>query len=237
MLLYLSTYTRPGIAFAVSQVARFTSNPMQSHATAVKTIVRYLWATLDKGTIMKPTDELTVDMQLDADFAGLYSREPDTSEDAVRSPTGYILLFSGCPLIWKSQLQTFIAQPTLEAEDGALSHALCALLPLKRISEEVCLFLTLPRGNSTSVRARLFEDNQGAYYLAVNQQLTNRMKYILIKFHWFWSHYNAGEFTICKVDSVEQLADYLTKGLACEVFERIPFVSRGGSVRCHQRNG
>jgi hypothetical protein len=102
MLLYLSTYTRPGIAFAVSQVARFTSSPKQSHTTAVKTIVRYLWATLDKGTIMKPTGELTLDMQLDADFAGLDGREPGTSEDAVRSPTGYILLFSGCPLIWKA---------------------------------------------------------------------------------------------------------------------------------------
>jgi hypothetical protein len=39
MLLYLSTNTRPDIAFGVSQVARFTSNPKQSHATAVKMIV------------------------------------------------------------------------------------------------------------------------------------------------------------------------------------------------------
>jgi hypothetical protein len=130
-------------------------------------------------------------------------------------------------LIWKSQLQTFIAQSTLEAEYGTLSHALCALLPLKRIIEEVCSFLTLPRGVSASVQARVFEDNQGAYYLAVNQQLTNRTKYILIKFHWFWSHYNAGEFTVFKVDSIEQLADYLTKGLACEVFERIRFGVQG----------
>jgi Reverse transcriptase (RNA-dependent DNA polymerase) len=76
MLLYPSTNTRPDIAFAVSQVARFTSNPRQSHATAIKTIVRYLWATRDKGTIMKPTGELTLDMYSDADFAGLYGREP-----------------------------------------------------------------------------------------------------------------------------------------------------------------
>ena len=32
LLLYLSTNTRPDIAFAVSQVAQFTSNPKQSHA-------------------------------------------------------------------------------------------------------------------------------------------------------------------------------------------------------------
>jgi len=39
MLLYLSGNSRPDIAFAVSQVCRFSSNPKQSHATAVKTIV------------------------------------------------------------------------------------------------------------------------------------------------------------------------------------------------------
>ena len=42
MLLYLLTNTRPGIAFAVSQVARFNHSPKQSHAKAVKMIVRYL---------------------------------------------------------------------------------------------------------------------------------------------------------------------------------------------------
>ena len=34
--------TRPDIAFAVSQVAWFNSNPKQSHASAVKMIISYL---------------------------------------------------------------------------------------------------------------------------------------------------------------------------------------------------
>ena len=45
MLLYLSCNSRPDIAFAVSQVCRFNANPKQSHASAVKTIVRYLHGT------------------------------------------------------------------------------------------------------------------------------------------------------------------------------------------------
>ena len=54
MLLYLSTITRPDITFAVSQVARFSANLKQSHATAVKTILRYLKRTRTKGMIIKP---------------------------------------------------------------------------------------------------------------------------------------------------------------------------------------
>ena len=56
MLLYLCTNTRPDISFAVSQAARFSSDPKQSHATAVKTIVRYLAATADKGIILNPVE-------------------------------------------------------------------------------------------------------------------------------------------------------------------------------------
>ena len=75
MLLYLSTNTRPDIAFAVSQVAQFNSNPKQSHASAVKMIIRYLLATSDQGIIFTPTIVFKVHCYVDADFAGLRDRE------------------------------------------------------------------------------------------------------------------------------------------------------------------
>ena len=46
-LLYLSTGTRPDIAFAVSNAARFSSNPSKQHWIAVKRIIRYLKGTRD----------------------------------------------------------------------------------------------------------------------------------------------------------------------------------------------
>jgi hypothetical protein len=133
MLLYLCTNTHPDISFAVSQAARFSSAPKQSHATALKTIVRYLAGTADKGMILKPRGDLKLDLYCDADFAGLYKREPDRSVDSARSRTGYIIKFCGCPLVCKSQLQTEISLSTLEAEYSSLSQALRTLLPLKRM--------------------------------------------------------------------------------------------------------
>ena len=44
-LLYLSTRTRPDIAYAVGNVARFCSDPTQQHWMAVKRIMRYLKVT------------------------------------------------------------------------------------------------------------------------------------------------------------------------------------------------
>ncbi|KAI2492247.1 hypothetical protein MHU86_22311 [Fragilaria crotonensis] len=91
MLLYLSTNTRPDITFAVSQVARFNHSPKKSHAMAIKTIVRYLHRTADKGTIVTPTGDLSLDCYVDADFAGLHGRDPDHSDTSAKSRTGYII--------------------------------------------------------------------------------------------------------------------------------------------------
>lgn len=54
MLNYLGTSTRPDIAFAVHQCARFSSNPKRVHEIAVRRIVRYLKGTKDKGYILQP---------------------------------------------------------------------------------------------------------------------------------------------------------------------------------------
>jgi len=90
-------------------------------------IVRYLFRTADKGTIVKTTGKLELDCYVDADFAGLYRCENPTS---VKSRTGYIILLGGFLLVWKSQLQTEISLSTLEFEYSALSQSMRTLLPL-----------------------------------------------------------------------------------------------------------
>ena len=126
MLLYLSTNTRPDITYAVSQVAHFGSNPKQSHASTIKMIVRYLAGTADKGTISTPNDNFKIDCYIDTDFTGLHGQESENNPLSARSRTGYILFFCGCPLLWKSQLQSEMALSTFHVEYVALSTAMCS---------------------------------------------------------------------------------------------------------------
>ncbi|KAI2488976.1 hypothetical protein MHU86_25628 [Fragilaria crotonensis] len=227
MLLYFSTNTRPDIAFAVSQVARFSHNPKKSHASAIKTIVRYLQRTYDKGMIVKPTGDLTLDCYVDADFAGLHRRDPDFSPSSAKSRTGYIITLGGCPILWKSHLQSEISLSTLEAEYSALSSAMRTLLPLQTMLLELIGGLQLPDTLTSTVKCRVFEDNNGALLLATNQQITNRTKYFQVKWHFFWSHVRDGTIVIIKVDTQEQWADMLTKGLNRESFERVRRLVQG----------
>jgi hypothetical protein len=79
---------------------------------------------------MKPSRHIHVDCYPDADFAGLYNHEDSQDPHCVRSRTGYVILVSGCPILWKSKLQTEIALSTMEAEYVSLSQACKDLFPL-----------------------------------------------------------------------------------------------------------
>lgn len=115
---------------AVHQCAKYCSQPKAIHELAVKRIVRYLLATKDKGLILKPSTSLTLDMFVDADFAGMWHKEYAALRTNVLSRTGFVITFCGCPITWCSKLQTEIALSTTESEYIALSTATRELLPL-----------------------------------------------------------------------------------------------------------
>ena len=111
-LLYLSTGTRPDIAFAVSNVAKFSSNPTKQHWTAVKRILRYLKGTRNFGLLYTNGNVDEFIGYSDSDWAG--------DLDDRKSTSGYVFMMSGAPISWRSKKQTSVAP---EAEYIALSSA------------------------------------------------------------------------------------------------------------------
>jgi Reverse transcriptase (RNA-dependent DNA polymerase) len=221
MLLYLAGNTRPDIAFAVNQCARFNHDPRKSHSKAVKTIVRYLVKTRTKGLIMKPNGKLTVDCYCDADFAGLWNKEDHRDPVSAKSRTGYVIMFAGCPVVWVSKLQTEIALSTMEAEYVALSHSLRQLLHLRRVVEEIGKELGYQKELQVSTHSEIFEDNAGALTLANSPHLTPRSRHYSTKLHHFKSYVAKGFLQIKKIDTKDQLGDIQTKPLPRETFERL----------------
>lgn len=60
-LMYLMVQTRPDLAYSVSRLAQFMSNPREEHWTALKRILRYLQSTQELGICYtKTTRELTL---------------------------------------------------------------------------------------------------------------------------------------------------------------------------------
>ena len=77
MLFYLASNSRPEIAFAVHQCARFSHCPRATHEIAVKKICRYLKGSFDQGIIFTPTPD-AFDIECDSDFVGLFGSEDPT---------------------------------------------------------------------------------------------------------------------------------------------------------------
>ena len=212
---YLASNTRLEVSLANHQCARFSNDPRTPHGIALKRIGRYLLGTRDKGMIVRPSKELTLDCYADADFAGLFSTSDPDDPKSVKSRSGFIITLGKIPVAWGGGLQTETALSTMEAEYIALSKALRILLPLRIVLDEVSTALNLKHDPHSSIRSTIFEDNQACLLLATSDppKLTPRSKSIAVKYHWFREHLEPGVVEIEPIKSSEQLADIFTKPL------------------------
>jgi Reverse transcriptase (RNA-dependent DNA polymerase) len=222
MLLYLSSNTRPDIQFAVHQVARFSHDPRQSHAQAIKRIARYLLSSKDKGILFEPDLKAGLDCYVDADFAGLYGYEDEQDPVSVKSRTGFVLTLFGCPIIWSSKLQTDITLSSTAAEYVAFSMAMRELLPMRALLQELGDKLELEFTQGSLVRSTVFEDNQGCLSMVNSPKMSSRNKYLSLKYHFFRSHIGKDKGIEAKwIETTKQKADIFTKGLPESQFQVI----------------
>ena len=106
---------------------------------------------------------------------------------SVKSRTGCVIKYYGCPIAWFSRLQTETALSTRKAESIALSTAAIEVLPLRELIIELKSFLKIPEA-SQNIRCIFFENNKGAEELAKVPKTRPRTKYIATKYHYFREH-------------------------------------------------
>jgi len=212
-MLYLEKSTRPDIAQALHQCARYSADPKVEHGQALTWLGRYLVGTRDKGIIFKPQEQ-SFDCHVDADFAGNWNKEeaPD-DPDTARSRSGYVITYAGCPLLWASKLQTQIALSTTEAEYMALSTALRDTIPLMELIKEMREHGFDITQTKPTVHCRVFEDNSGALEIATVHKFRPRTKHINNQYHHFRSYVTTEQIEIIQVASEDQRADILTKSV------------------------
>ena len=220
MLLYLASNSRPDIAFAVNQAAKFTHNPKLSHEVAIKRIGRYLKLTCNRGLVINPNEDLALEMFADADFAGLWNIENPNDPISVKSRTGYLITLGSTPVTWSSKLQTKIATSTMHAEYVALSSGMQELVPVRNTLEHICTVFDIKRSENTKL-IKVWEDNEGAMKLAQApiERVTPHSKHFGIKYHWFREKLGELNVSIQRVDTSLQKADLFTKGLTRAEFQ------------------
>ena len=197
--------TRPDLAFSVSLLARFQSNPGIDHWKALLHVVGYIKNTIDFGLTYSRDSEISPMAYVDADYGGC--------RDTRRSTSGYVFIMAGGAVTWSSKRQATIALSTVEAEYVAMSRCAQQMLWMHSWLSEAEIEYTLP--------GVIKGDNRGAIALTKNTRDHGKVKHIDMRHHYIRELLKMGHITIEQVPSADNLADLFTKPLPRDHHHRL----------------
>ncbi|KAL0458466.1 UNVERIFIED_CONTAM: Retrovirus-related Pol polyprotein from transposon TNT 1-94 [Sesamum latifolium] len=94
-VMYLMVSTRPDIAYSVSCLSRFMSNPGSSHWEALKWLLRYLKGSVNNGIKFSKCSQ-------GANLVGYVDSNYANDRDSRKSTTSYVFTLCGACISWKS---------------------------------------------------------------------------------------------------------------------------------------
>ena len=150
-IMYSMVCCRPDLAFAMSVISRFMSNPGKAHWDVVKGVLRYLNGTVEYGLKFQKAEEDEEPLVgfVDDDFAA--------NLDTRKSITGYVFTLYGTAISWKSTQQPVVALSTTEAELMAITEGVKEAIWLQGLLREMGIY---------QESVTIFCDNQSAIQLA-----------------------------------------------------------------------
>jgi hypothetical protein len=206
--------------YAMHQIAKYSSDPRQSHGEAILYLARYLKKTRVLGPKFKLDSKKGFECYCDAGFSGNWNREyAPVNPSIAKSQSGWIIIYAGCPVSWASKLLSQIALSKTKAEYIAMSQALRDVIPIMNQLQEmreqnfkvVCI--------EPYVYCKVFEDNAGALELARLPKLRPRTNHINVCYHHFFEKVQKRLIKIFPINTKDQIADALMKALAQNDFQ------------------
>ena len=200
-LMYVMNCTRPDIAYSVSKLSRYTSNPGVDHWKAIIRVLRYLRYTKNYGLhyIRYPTV-----LEGYSDAKWIFDMK-DT-----KSISGYVFTLSGAAVSWKSSKQMCIARSTMESEFIALDKAGEEAEWLRQFLEDI------PIWPKPAPAICIHCDSQSAIGRAQNDMYNGKSRHIRRRHNTVRQLLSNGIISIDYIKSQDNLADPLTKGLMRE---------------------
>jgi hypothetical protein len=195
-LLWIADRSRPDIAYPVSVLSQFLSNPGRVHWEAAKRVVRYLKGTIDAWLVFGDSDD------------GLRSFTDSSWGSEVlnwRSMSGYVFTLYGGAICWSAKKQSVVALSTAEAEYIAMTRATKEAIWIRQFMGE--LF-----GEFTDATV-LHADNQSAIAMAKNDSFHSRTKHIALPYHFVRHAVATSVVSLSWTPSDANLADLFTKVL------------------------
>lgn len=221
-IMYAAIHTRPDIAFAVGRLSQYLSDPAGHHGQALKSLLRYIRSTVNKGIVYGDSGSSKVIGYSDSDYAA------DKLDR--KSILGYVYMLAGGPVSWMSRKQKSVATSTTEAEYMALStcakEGMWMVQLLKDMSLSKYLGDDLNRVNlvenakhEAQSPVQLKGDNQAANSLVKDAHIHERSKHIDVAYHHVRDLSKRNLIQLDYIPSADMIADGLTKPLSRDKFK------------------
>src|SRR5438105_464361 len=203
--MYLASATRPDIAFAVSKLSRFTSNPGDDQWRVLERVMRYLLGTMNYG-LHYSGDPAVLEGYSDSNWI--------SDADEIKATSGYVFTLGGGAVSWKSCKQTILTRSTIEAELTALDTVTFEadwlrelVMDLPVVEKPVPAILLNCDNQTVIVRVNSSKDNmKSSRHIKRRLKSVRKMK-------------NSGVIALDYVQTAKNLADPFTKGLSRNVID------------------
>jgi hypothetical protein len=199
-------HTRTDLTYAVGYVSRFLERSTEEHLHAVKKILHYIVGTLQYDLRYgRRTGTTRLVGYCDNDLAG--------DIDTRKSTTGALFFLSKSLVSWQSLKQQVIALSSCEAEYIAATTAATQAIWMARLLGELL-------GREPEV-VELNVDSKSSLTLARNPVFHERSKHIDLRYHFIQNCLAEGTVNATYINTVDQLADILTKALGRVKFQEL----------------
>ena len=227
--MYVATYTRYDIAYAMSKAARLMHAASYKHIKGIARIIKYLSNNEDlaltfDGTQCCADGAPHVFAFADSDFGGEPFIPTGEADLGRKSTSGVLIMAYGGPIYWKSKLQSKVATSSGEAEHRATNIALNEVNFCRHLISEMgfnCQSIPVFTDSSTSLSQGKREGNawsEGCKQYEIELSRAHSMGY-------------EGSIVQLKIDTNDNPADLLTKSHMPSVEVRKRHVQRiGGSA-------
>jgi len=120
-LLYLMLRTCPDLAFAVTQMVKFTHNPSEEHLLKTRHILHYLAGMCKYALVYDRRSDAGLYAYCDSS----YGDDRSDADHRRQSTQGYFFSLANTSVKWHSKMQTLISTSSTMAEYIALSDCAC----------------------------------------------------------------------------------------------------------------
>jgi len=201
-LMFAMVGTRADLAYSVSKLSRFMTNPTQQHCAAATRVLKYLHGTADFGLLFDGSQH---------ELAGYSDAEWARDKSDSKSVECYVFKLAGGAISWKSRKQSVISTSSCESEYTAIFSASLEAVYLRGLLSE----LGLTKGPVT-----IYTDNSGSVALSKDPKHHERTKHIRVRFHKIRELVEHNITNIQWIPRAQNPADLGTKALPRPDFEK-----------------